>query len=73
MQRAGAIHDLQIQVPFVLFQKSKYGRAMKYIADFVYYEGDRLAVEDVKGYKTKEYKIKRRLMGEILNIEIKET
>ena len=73
MEKAGAIHDLQMQVPFPLIKKSSYGREIKYYADFVYYEGDRMIVEDTKGFRTDVYKLKKRLMAEIYGIEIKET
>ena len=59
-------------MPFVLLPKSQYGRPVKYIADFVSTEGGRRAVEDAKGYRTDVYKLKRRLMAELLGIEIKE-
>lgn len=69
MQRAGEIHDLQRQVPYVLIptQKDKDGKVIerqtKYIADFVYRDKDyRLVVEDTKGMKTDVYKIKKKLM-----------
>lgn len=73
LEQAGAIQDLRLQVPFVLLPKSQYGRAVKYIADFVYTENGRQVVEDAKGYRTDVYKLKRRLMAELLGIEIKET
>ena len=72
LEQAGKIQDLRLQVPFVLLPKSQYGRAVKYIADFVYIENDRQVVEDAKGYRTDVYKLKRRLMAELLGIEIKE-
>ena len=72
LQRAGEIHDLQRQVPFVLIptQKDEHGkvveRELKYIADFVYLANDgtgwRRVVEDVKGLKTEVYRIKKKLM-----------
>lgn len=40
MERAGVITDLQLQVPFVLVEKSKYGREIKYVADFTYIENE---------------------------------
>lgn len=73
MERAGVIKNLQMQVPFPLIKKSMYGREIKYIADFVYWEDDKMIVEDVKGYKTEMYRIKKRLMAETYNIKIKET
>lgn len=72
LEQAGKIQDLRLQVPFVLLPKSQYGRAVKYIADFVYIENDRQVVEDAKGYRTDVYKLKRRIMAELLGIEIKE-
>lgn len=48
-------------------------RGVKYIADFVYKDQDNnVIVEDVKGIKTKEYIIKRKLMLYLLKIKIKE-
>lgn len=48
-----------------------------YIADFVYWEGDKMIVEDVKGYKKgaayELFKIKRKLMLWVHGIKIKET
>lgn len=73
LEKAGAIKDLRRQVPYVLINKSRYGRAIKYVADFVYYEDNKLVVEDVKGVKTPVYKLKKRLMAERFGIEVKET
>lgn len=73
MERANAIQDLNLQVSFPLIKKSEYGREIKYVADFVYYEDGHLVVEDTKGFKTDVYKLKRRLMAELYGIEIKET
>lgn len=73
MERAEAIQDLQIQVAFPLIKKSVWGREIKYIADFTYYEDGHLVVEDTKGYRTDVYKLKKRLMAEVYGIEIRET
>lgn len=43
-----------------------------YIADFVYNEDGKDVVEDVKGVRTKEYLIKRKLMLWVHGIRIKE-
>ena len=82
LQRAGEIHDLQRQVPFVLIpkQKDEHGkvveRELKYIADFVYLANDgtgwRRVVEDVKGLKTEVYRIKKKLMLYRNGIKIQE-
>ena len=81
LERAGEIQDLRCQVPFELVpaQRDAKGklveRPVKYLADFVYQNcatGERV-VEDVKGYRTDVYKIKRRLMNHLYGIDIKET
>jgi len=43
-----------------------------YIADFVYIENGRIIVEDTKGFRTKDYVIKRKLMLHVHGIRIKE-
>jgi hypothetical protein len=49
-------------------------REVKYIADFVYFDKDtnEIVVEDTKGFKTKDYIIKRKLMLYIHGIKIRE-
>ena len=71
-ERAGLIKGLQLQVPFVLIDKSSHGRAIKYVADFVYTEDNKMVVEDVKGFKTDVYKLKKRLLAERYGIVIRE-
>ena len=74
LEQAGEIANLRLQVPYILFPKNEHGRALKYIADFVYKDDTgALVVEDAKGHSTDVYKIKRRLMAELKGIEIKET
>lgn len=88
LQRAGTIQDLQRQVEFELIPAQrepdtigvrggvKKGKtlelAVKYVADFVYKENGKTIVEDVKGFKTPEYRIKKKLMLFIHGIKIKE-
>ena len=77
MQLAGAIFDLHEQVEYELIPKQAGERAVKYRADFVYFTDASLApefmvVEDVKGMKTKDYIIKRKLMLHVHGIKIKE-
>lgn len=62
--KAGKIRDLQMQVDFELIPKQAGERACKYKADFVYHMADtgKMVVEDVKGKRTREYIIKRKLM-----------
>ena len=48
--------------------------AAYYVADFVYYDKNgKLVVEDYKGFKTDLYKLKKKLMKYIYDIDIKET
>lgn len=70
--KAGAIGQLELQVPFELNNGGTH--SLKYIADFVYINaitGEKV-VEDAKGYRTKEYRKKKRLMKKVHNIKIKE-
>ena len=72
--RAGVIKELRMQVPYVLIEKSKYGRKIVYKADFVYNEKGETIVEDVKSKPTMTgvYKLKKRMLAEKYGIEIKE-
>lgn len=79
MQLAGEISNLREQVPFVLIptQRDISGTLLehqcRYIADFVYNDADgNQIVEDTKGFRTPEYKIKRKLMLAVHGIRIKE-
>lgn len=80
MQRAGLISDLREQVSYELIpaQRDDEGnlveRSCCYIADFVYRDKDgNMVVEDTKGFRPKEYVIKRKLMLQVHGIRIKET
>lgn len=73
LERAGEINNLCLQVPYILIDKSKYGRSIKYVADFVYNDRNGLVVEDAKGMKTPVYRLKKRMMAEKYGIKIKET
>lgn len=77
MQEAGVIQGLCLQVPFELLPSFecdgvKY-RGMKYVADFVYYRDGKVVVEDCKGFKTAEYKMKKKLMAYLNHINIEES
>lgn len=47
-------------------------QAVNYIADFVYWEADKMVVEDAKGVKTEGYIIKRKLMRLQHGVSIRE-
>ena len=77
LERSGAIHNLQRQVRYELIPAQKKDgktieRACHYIADFVYEDSGKTVVEDVKGYRTKEYVLKRKLMLQVHGIEVRE-
>ena len=73
LERAGQIKNLQRQVKYEIVPKSEYGRALYYVADFVYEENGNTTVEDAKGVRTDVYRLKKRLLAERYGIIIKET
>ena len=78
LERAGKISKLQRQVKYELIPTQRVNgkvveRPVTYVADFVYQENGRLVVEDSKGFKTKDYIIKRKLMLSVYGIQIRES
>ncbi len=82
LERAGAIQKLDRQVEFELIpaqfsevngKRKCIERKCSYIADFVYYENGEKVVEDTKGFKTKDYKIKKKMLLYFHGIRIRET
>ena len=69
LQKAGIISDLKCQPAFVLLEgfkdiTGKREQAIKYRADFVYYENGRKVVEDVKSKataKARDWSLRRKL------------
>ncbi len=77
LQRAGRISDLKRQVKIELIPSQRIGgkvveRACHYVADFVYAENGEMVVEDTKGFRTKDYIIKRKLLLHKYGIRIRE-
>ena len=85
LEKAGSINNLKRQVKFILIpaqysteEFTKKGtpkcieRECSYIADFVYLEKGKQVAEDTKGFKTKDYIIKRKLMLYFYGIRVKE-
>lgn len=79
MQQAGLISDLREQVRYELIPAARDAdgkvieHACAYVADFVYTDAQgRTVVEDTKGFRTKEYVIKRKLMLHVHGIRIHE-
>lgn len=84
LQKQGYISGLQKQVVYDLIpaqyevidgKRKCIERACTYRADFVYFDEElkQLIVEDTKGFRTKDYVIKRKLMLHVHGIKIKET
>lgn len=65
LERAGVIHDLELQPRFILQDSFIYQghkeRKIEYVADFQYVKGGHTVVEDYKGMRTQVYKLKRKL------------
>ena len=88
LEKTGYISGLKRQVKYLLIpaqretvmkkgvpkQGKVIEREVSYIADFVYYDNQtkEVVVEDSKGYHTKDYIIKRKLMLYIHRIRIRE-
>tara|TARA_R100000479_G_scaffold162067_1_gene99985 strand:+ start:27 stop:413 length:387 start_codon:yes stop_codon:yes gene_type:complete len=73
MEKAGFVKKLQLQQTFKLYVNDML--ICKYIADFVYEketpDGDvEEVVEDTKGFETQEFKLKKKLMKALYNIDI---
>lgn len=78
LESAGKIGELRKKVPFDLLpakfdESGKRRRPVRYVADFVYVEDGVRIIEDAKGYRNKLYELKKRLMWQLLGIEIFET
>ena len=67
LEKAGKIKNLKLQVKFELQPSFKFKgktiRAINYLADFTYYEENKLVIVDTKGYRTKEYLLKKKMMN----------
>lgn len=65
LRNEGVIHSLEFQPEYILqdgFRRhGKTIRAIKYKADFRYTQDEKTVVEDVKGKKTTEYMLKKKL------------
>lgn len=74
--KAGEIRNLRRQVPFELAPAVVIGGRkrppLRYVADFVWEEGGKTIVADVKGVVPEAYRIKRHLMKAIHGIDILE-
>src|SRR5512146_10268 len=73
LQSVGEIKDLELQVPFKLEVNGIL--IARYVADFVYHDcaTGKAVVEDCKGFRTREYRIKKKLMFALHHIVIFES
>lgn len=76
-EKAGVITDLERQVGYELIPSQRINgkvveRACKYVADFQYKQNGEVIVEDTKGFKTKDYIIKRKLLLWRYGIRVRE-
>lgn len=78
LEKSGEITNLRRQVRYELVPPRRENgktkdRGVYYFADFVYTDNEgKEIVEDVKGYRTEVYKIKKKLMWDRYEIDIKE-
>ena len=75
-ENAGAIDGLRRQVPFPILDAYELNgrkvRGVTYRADFVYFMDGEMVVEDVKGYRTDVYKLKKKMFESRYGIAISE-
>lgn len=76
LQKAGKIEALKTQYEFPLTVNSV--PICSYVADFFYVEHtengrDVDVIEDAKGYRTREYRIKKKLVKALYGIDIRES
>jgi F0F1-type ATP synthase alpha subunit len=74
LERGKKIANLVKQPRFTLVPDDELGRAIYYVADFRYFDRDKQewVIEDVKGFKTPIYKLKRRLLWSTHRLQITE-
>jgi hypothetical protein len=68
--RAGTIRNLELQPAFHISINGK--KIFTYKADFAYFEGAERIVEDVKGFRTPVYKLKKKIVEAQLGVKIRE-
>lgn len=75
LAKADRIRGLELQVRYELKVRGR--KVCEYRADFVYEEYENRiwarVVEDCKGFRTPEYKLKKKLMKACLDIDLRET
>lgn len=74
LQQAGKISELEEQVWLELLPKlpPEYPKPLCYVADFIYVENGQRIIADAKGVRTEGYRIKKRILKQLLGLDIKE-
>lgn len=70
LERAGKIRNLELQPRFDIAINGKHCFFWK--GDFSYFEGEARIVEDVKGFLTPMYRLKKRCIEAAYSIQIRE-
>lgn len=71
LERHGHIAGLELQPRFPLVVNGV--KVCEYRGDFRYVQEGAVVVEDVKGFKTREYRLKKRLLLAVHGVEVLET
>ena len=71
LMRAREVTDLEVHPRYDLIINGT--KICSYIPDFRYKRAGALVIEDVKGVRTKEYLLKKKLMKALHNVEVVET
>lgn len=66
--QAGHISDLELQIPFPCVVNGK--KICSYKADFAYTQDGERVVEDVKGFVTRDFRLKKKLVEALYGIEV---
>ena len=70
MERGGAIRGLELQPRFDIRIEGKFCGFYK--ADFAYFADNKRVIEDVKGMKTPVYRLKKKIIEAMYNVDIVE-
>lgn len=71
LEASGAITDLELQPKFPIIVNGV--KVCTYVADFQYNENGAKVTEDVKGFSTPVYRLKKKLMKAVYDIDILES
>lgn len=69
-QQAGKISQLRLQVPYDIYWPGQKKKLCRYICDFLYVRDGKEIVEDTKGKKTAEFRLKEKMMKYAFGIDI---